>query len=334
MMKIPSSVLVILAVLSVPASAEQSWFNRGELQDEIEAETDRNRELREAREGEFNARRAAAEAGRREFAARQREAEARQRAEQAHETVRNEIRLRREAEADALRAREEAARARSSAEAEVETTRDSADAEVQEAREEAARARSSAETKVETARSSAEAEVLRAYLFAVGFAIAWAGLMALVVRVVTANAREEAGKAKAAAADERRRTKKAVAAAKGRTRTEASKAHKAATAELRAKLKAAEQEATVARTAERRLTDRNEGLKQRVLELERLPGHHSRTEVVAHMLGLATPVTRQAINTAKRQVAKTFHPDVCRGPLATRIMQFLNPELDSLERNL
>lgn len=294
MMKIPSSVLVILAVLSVTASAEQSWFNRGELQDEIEAETDRNRELREAREGEFNARRAAAEAGRREFAARQREAEARQRAEQAHETVRNEIRLRREAEADARRAREEAARAR----------------------------------------SSAEAEVLGARRFAAGFAIAWAGLMALVVRVVTANAREEAGKAQAAAADERRRTKKAVAAAKGRTRTEASKAHKAATAELRAKLKAAEQEATVARTAERRLTDRNEGLKQRVLELERLPGHHSRTEVVAHMLGLATPVTRQAINTAKRQVAKTFHPDVCRGPLATRIMQFLNPELDSLERNL
>lgn len=291
MTKIPATALVILAVLSVSASAEQLRFNRGEPRDEIEA---RNRDLRELRE----ARRAAVEAGRRE-------AEARQLAEQAHERFQNENRLRRNAEAK-----------------------------VEAAEAEAATVRSSAETEVATAEASAEADVQRARRSAAVFAIVWAGLMALVVRAVTANAREEARRANAATADERYRTRKAVAAAKEKTRTEASKARKAATAELRVKLKAAEREATVARTAERMLKDQNEELKKRVLELEMRPGHHSRTEVVAHMLGLATPVTRPAIKAARRQVAKTFHPDVCRGPLATRIMQFLNPELDSLERNL
>lgn len=39
-------------------------------------------------------------------------------------------------------------------------------------------------------------------------------------------------------------------------------------------------------------------------------------------------------NAAKRNVARTLHLDVRKGALATTMMQFLNPALDGLERNL
>lgn len=128
-----------------------------------------------------------------------------------------------------------------------------------------------------------------------------------------------------------------------------------AIAEIRKKLKSAEEEARTARASERRVKKRCADLRaelaaaeqatqtaqaaeqlwrERADELERAPGRGGRRETVAQLLGLPSPITRKAVKAAKRNVAKTLHPDVCKGPLATTMMQFLNSALDDLERNL
>ena len=98
-------------------------------------------------------------------------------------------------------------------------------------------------------------------------------------------------------------------------------------AELRAEVDAAEDATRTARAAEQRW-------RKRADELEKSPDRGGRREIVAQVLGLPSPITRKAVKAAKRNVAKTLHPDVCKGPLATTMMQFLNSALDDLERSL
>lgn len=120
-----------------------------------------------------------------------------------------------------------------------------------------------------------------------------------------------------------------VAAAKQATRTArvSERTAKKRCAELRAEVAAAEQATADARAAEQRW-------RKRADELEKSPDRGGRREIVAQVLGLPSPITRKAVKAAKRNVAKTLHPDVCKGPLATTMMQFLNSALDDLERSL
>lgn len=120
-----------------------------------------------------------------------------------------------------------------------------------------------------------------------------------------------------------------VAAAKQATRTArtSERTAKKRCAELRAEVDAAEDATRTARAAEQRW-------RKRADELKKSPDRGGRREIVAQVLGLPSPITRKAIKAAKRNVAKTLHPDVCKGPLATTMMQFLNSALDDLERSL
>ena len=164
---------------------------------------------------------------------------------------------------------------------------------------------------------------------------------------------EEAAEAQTAIAEIRKKLKSAEEEA--RTARASERTAKKRCADLRAELATAEQATRTARASERRVKKRCADLRaelaaaeqatqtaqaaeqlwrERADELERAPGRGGRRETVAQLLGLPSPITRKAVKAAKRNVAKTLHPDVCKGPLATTMMQFLNSALDDLERNL
>ena len=54
-------------------------------------------------------------------------------------------------------------------------------------------------------------------------------------------------------------------------------------------------------------------------------------DAVAGMVGLTKPYTFAKVKAARRETARTLHPDVCGGPLATQMFQAVNAALDEIE---